>query len=98
MENKNQLKLLKNSNALDLLQTCKKLIMEKAGSSSRSALGQLFENCIDLEESAVLFGLALQTACKGAECGKISSIRRKHFFQKRSVQEWFNHKEESQWQ
>ena len=96
-EDKNQLKPLKNEVSLDLLQAHKKLIMNKAGPSIQPASGQLFENCIDLEELAVLFGLAPQIVRKGAE-EKTSSIRRKHFFQKRSVQEWFNHKEESQWQ
>ena len=99
MENKNQQESLKNDNALDLLQAHKKLIMKKAGSSSQSALGQLFENCIDLEESAVLFGLVSHTVRNRTAFGKISSIRmeRKQFFQKRSVQEWFNHKEEPLW-
>ena len=97
-EDKNQLKLLKNDDFLNLLRNHKKFIMKKAGSSSRPALGQLFENCIDLEESAVLFGLAPQTVLKGLEFRNISPIRRRYFFQKRSVQEWFNHKEESQWQ
>ncbi len=98
MENKNQLESLKNDNALDLLQTQKQLIMKKAGSSSRLALGQLFENCIDLEESAVLFGLAPYTVHKGAGFGKTSLIKmeRKQFL--RSKQEWFNHKEEPLWQ
>ena len=100
MENKNQLESLKNNNALDLLQTQKQLIMKKAGSSSRLALGQLFGNCIDLEESAVLFGLAPYTVRNRVALGKISPIKmeRKYFFQKRSKQEWFNHKEEPLWQ
>lgn len=100
MENKNQMESLKNGNALDLLQTQKKLIMKKAGLSSRPALGQFFENCINLEESAVLFGLASHTVRNRTALGKISPIKmeKKQFFQKRSKQEWFNHKEESLWQ
>ena len=98
MENKNQMELLKSAKSLDLLQTQKQLIMKKAGSSSWPVSGQLFENCIDLEESAVLFGLAPHTVRNRTALGKISPIKmeRKQFL--RSKQEWFNHKEEPLWQ
>ena len=60
----------------------------------------LFDNLISLEELAVIFGLAPQTIRNWVALRKIPNVKigRKRFFQQRSLQEWLNHKEESQWQ
>ena len=102
-EDENQLKLLEIEDSLDLPHSKKRLIMKKAGTFSRPVSGQLFDNCIGLitiEELAVIFGLAPQTLRNWIALGKIPHVKigRKHFFQKRSVQEWLNRKEEPQWQ
>lgn len=102
-EDENQLKLLEIEDSLYLPQAKKQLNIKKAGTSSRPASGQLFDNCIDLitiEELAVIFGLAPQTLRNWIALGKIPHVKigRRHFFQKRSVQEWLNRKEEPQWQ
>ena len=100
MENKNQLNLLKNDNALDLLQAQKKLIMKKAEASSRPASDQLFDNCIDLEELAVIFRLALQAIRNWVALQKTLYVKigKKWIFLKSGLQKWFIQKEESQWQ
>ena len=63
----------------------------------------LFDNRIGLvtvEELAVIFGLAPQTIRNWVALGKIPYVKigRRRFFQKRSLQEWLNRKEEPQWQ
>ena len=102
-EDENQLKLLEIEDSLDLPQSKKRLTIKKAGTSSRPVSGQFFDNCIGLitiEELAVIFGLAPQTLRNWIALGKIPHVKigRRHFFQKRSVQEWLNQKEEPQWQ
>ena len=71
--------------------------------ADRPASGPLFDNRIGLitvEELAVIFGLAPQTIRNWVALGKIPHVKigRRRFFQKRSLQEWLNRKEESQWQ
>ena len=60
----------------------------------------LFDNLISVEELAVIFRLAPQTIRNWVALGKIPHVKigRRHFFQQRSVQEWLNRKEKSQWQ
>ena len=57
-------------------------------------------NVITVEELAVFFGLAPQTIRNWVALGKIPHVKigRRWFFQKRSLQEWINRKEEPQWQ
>ena len=59
----------------------------------------LFDNLISVEELAVIFRLAPQTIRNWVALGKIPHVKigRRHFFQQRSVQEWLNRKEKSQW-
>ncbi|MDE0119925.1 MAG: helix-turn-helix domain-containing protein [Bdellovibrionales bacterium] len=61
---------------------------------------KLFVNLISVEELAVIFRLAPQTIRNWVALGKIPYVKigRRHFFQKRSVQQWLNRKEKSQWQ
>lgn len=61
---------------------------------------KLFDNLISVEELAVIFRLAPQTIRNWIALGKIPYVKigRRHFFQQRSVQEWLNRKEKSQWQ
>lgn len=61
---------------------------------------KLFVNLISVEELAVIFRLAPQTIRNWVALGKIPYVKigRRHFFQQRSVQQWLNRKEKSQWQ
>lgn len=67
---------------------------------SLSGKEELFVNLISVEELAVIFRLAPQTIRNWVALGKIPYVKigRRHFFQQRSVQEWLNRKEKSQWQ
>ena len=60
---------------------------------------EFFDNLISVEELAVIFGLAPQTIRNWIALGKIPHVKigRRRFFQKRSLQEWLNQKEEPQW-
>ena len=97
-----QLSLLNCNNALELSRLKKQVKLKEADENtvSRSDKDLLFDNLISLEELAVIFGLAPQTIRNWIALRKIPSVRigRKRFFQQRSLQEWLNHKEESQWQ
>ena len=75
-------------------------LFEIDNKSIDNKLGVLFDNLISVEELAVIFGLAPQTIRNWIALGKIPSIKlgRRHVFQKRSLQEWLNRKEESLWQ
>ena len=97
-EDKKQLRLLNCGNALELFKFKKRIKFKKAGKPSRPT-GLLFDNLISVEELAVFFRLAPQTIRNWAALGKIPHVKigRRHFFQQRSVQEWLNRKEKSQW-
>ena len=62
--------------------------------------GAFFENLIMVEELAVIFGLAPQTIRNWVAQGKLPRVKigKRNLFLKRSVQEWLNRKEKSQWQ
>ena len=94
-----QLRLLNCDNVSGLPRIKKKVKIKKAGNSSQPDSGEFFENLISVEELAVIFGLAPQTIRNWVALGKIPHVKigRKWFFQKGSVQEWINRKEEPQW-
>ena len=61
---------------------------------------QLFDNLITVEELAVVFRLAPQTIRNWVALGKLPYVKigKRNMFLKRSLQEWLNRKEKSQWQ
>ena len=71
----------------------------KTSEESLSDKEKLFVNLISVEELAVIFRLAPQTIRNWIALGKIPYVKigRRRFFQRRSVQEWLNRKEKSQW-
>lgn len=99
---KEQLNLSNCNNALELSRLKKQAKLKEVDEKAinRSGKDLLFDNLISLEELAVIFGLAPQTIRNWVALRKIPSVRigRKRFFQQRSLQEWLNQKEESQWQ
>ena len=102
-KNKNdteQLRLLNCGDASELSKFKKRTRLKKAGNPSRSDNSdEFFDNLINVEELAVIFGLASQTIRNWVALGKIPHVKigRRWFFQKRSLQEWLNQKEEPRW-
>ena len=94
-------RLLTQGDVKGLPQLEKTAKLKKAGDSvSLSNKDMLFDNLITVEELAVIFRLAPQTIRNWIALGKIPYVKidRRYVFRKRSVQEWLNQKEESQWQ
>ena len=99
--NENQkFRFLIQRNVKSLEKGAKRYKLKKAGCSSCfDNSDQFFDNLISVEELAVVFGLAPQTIRNWIALGKIPYVKigRRNLFQKRSVQEWLNRKEKSQW-
>ena len=100
MDEDQQLRFLIQRNVKSLEKRAKRYKLKKIGCSSCSDNSdQFFDNLISVEELAVFFGLAPQTIRNWVARRKIPYIQigRRNVFQKRSVQEWLNKKEKSQW-
>jgi len=110
-KDKDQLRLLTHDDTTRLPKFKRKARLKKADRELVSrpdaikALGEFFDNRIfddllTVEELAVIFGLAPQTIRNWVALRKIPYVKigRRRFFQKRSMQEWLNQKEEPQWQ
>ena len=85
------------------LPNLKKRLMMKGTNKALQPKAMLFDNwigVITIEELAVIFRLAPQTIRNWVALGKIPHVKigRRYFFQRRSLQEWLNHKEKPQWQ
>ncbi len=97
-----QLNLLNCNNALELSRLKKQAKLKEADGNtvSRSDKDLLFDNLITVEELAVIFRLAPQTIRNWVAQGKLPYIKigRRNLFLTRSLQEWLNRKEKSQWQ
>ena len=98
-ESEKQLKLLNCSNALKLSKIKKRTKLKRADKFSLSKKDMLFENLITVEELAVIFRLAPQTIRNWVAQGKLPYVKigKRHWFLKRSVQEWLHRKEKPQW-
>ena len=72
----------------------------RTASDEDSEEALLFDNLITTEELAVIFGLAPQTIRNWVALGKLPYVKigKRNMFLARSMQEWINRKEESQWQ
>ena len=94
-----QLKLLNCGNAFELSKLKKKTKLKRTDKLSLSKKDMLFENLITVEELAVIFRLAPQTIRNWVALGKLPYVKigKRHWFLKRSVQEWLHRKEKPQW-
>ena len=70
------------------------------GEEKEKPQAMFFGNLINVEELALIFGLAPQTIRNWVALGKIPYVKigRRNMFLKKSMQEWLNRKEKPQWQ